>query len=295
MKEVAFGVLLLAHGGSPSWNKDAAAIMKEAEAELAMPVELALGMADTKATQVAADRLKSRGADKIVAVPLFVHSRSEVMDHTRFILGISDKPSVILRDAMASYAAKHKGHAGMGHAHSFSDEPIENDLPLVMTPALDDHPLVAELLLERALALSKDAGKEVVLLVGHGPNDERANDAWLATMRGLASQTRRKGGFAAASAYTIRDDAPEAVRQSAIEKLRARVAKETREGRRVLVVPHLIARGGIEKHVVDALVGLKYEWSGQTLAPHPNLARWVAASAKAGAARRDMRLRKEKS
>ena len=297
MKEIAFGVLLLAHGGSPSWNKDAAKIMREAENELAMPVELALGMADTKATQVAVDQLKKRGADKIVAVPLFVNSRSEVMDQTRFILGLSDKPSAILRDALAGAAKKHAHHAAKGgghHHHSFSEKPIVNELPLVITPALDDHPLVAQVLLERALRLSKDAKKEVLLVVGHGPNDEQANDAWLRTMRALAARARKEGGFAAGAAFTIRDDAPEPVRQAAIEKLRERVAKETREGRRAVVVPLLLARGGIESHIVDALVGLSYAWEGQTLAPHPNLARWVAASARAGAGRKDMRMMKEK-
>lgn len=296
MKEIAFGVLLLAHGGSPSWNRDAEKIMRDAEAELAMPVELTLGMADLKATQVAVEQLKKRGADKIVAVPLFVNSRSEVMDQTRFILGVSAKPSAVLRDALTAAAKKHAHHAakGGGHHHSFSEKPIDNDLPLVFVPALDDHPLVAQVLLERALKLSKDAKKEVLIVIGHGPNDEQANEIWLGAMRKLAGRARREGGFAAGAAYTIRDDAPEPVRQAAVEKLRERVAKETRSGRRAVVVPLLLARGGIESHIVDALVGLKYAWDGATLAPHPNLARWVVESARAGAVRSDMRISKEK-
>jgi hypothetical protein len=110
-------------------------------------------------------------------------------------------------------------------------------------------------------------------------------------MRTLARRIRGKGEFAAASAFTIRDDADEATRQAAIAGLRERVAAETRSGRRVLVVPILLARGGIEAHIVDALVGLKYEWDGATLAPHANLARWVALAARGAAARRAMRIR----
>ncbi|MBI3288696.1 MAG: hypothetical protein HYZ74_04180 [Elusimicrobia bacterium] len=210
-----YGVLLLAHGGDPSWNAEIAALRARTDARV--PTETALGMADTTAMQDAVDRLKARGVGRIVAVPLFVSSRSEVLDQTRYALGLSKKPSEVLRAAFARMGAAHAptrpggggsaAHAHHGHAHAFSTERVRLPLPLVMSPALDDHPLVASILLERARALSRDANKESVVLVAHGPVDDAALPAWTDTLAALCARVRSEGAFREVSYGVLRDDA----------------------------------------------------------------------------------------
>lgn len=263
------GVLLLAHGGDAGWNREVGAV-RDRLAERA-PTELAIGMADRDALQRAVLALQRVNVKRIVAVPLFVHSRSEVLDQTRYLLGLRERPSEILREAMA-----HAVH-GNGRKHSFSSERVAIGVPIAMTAALDDHPLVAEILLERAAKLSRTPGHETVLLVGHGPVDDKANEEWLKTMGRLCEQIKRRGGFKAASAYTLRDDSPPEVQRGAVEQLRQAVAAAGRDGA-AIVLPHLIARGGIETHIVAALSGLSYRWDGRTLLPHPNIARWAEAA-----------------
>ena len=74
--EPAGGILLLAHGGSREWNSEVQSLRDKVNAKV--PVEVALGMADPATLQSALDRLAARGIRRVVAVPLFVHTRSEV-------------------------------------------------------------------------------------------------------------------------------------------------------------------------------------------------------------------------
>lgn len=256
----AVGLLLLAHGGNRDWNREVAKVRDGLEASA--PTEVALGMADPKTIQAAIDKLEKSGVKKIVVVPLFVNSSSEVLEQTRYVLGLREKPSEVMRRAAEHMPKSHRGH------HMFSLERAKTSLPVSMTPALDDHPLVAEILAERARRLSMEPSEETVVLVAHGPVDEAAMSGWDAAMTSLAG---RLTGFKEVAYVSLRDDAPPPVRAAAVQRLRALV--ESRNN--VIIVPLLMARGGIEKKIPAALKGLKYRWDGKTLMPHPNIERWV--------------------
>ncbi len=275
-----YGILLMAHGGTPEWNDTVADIARGLDKQA--PTEAAFGMADADALQAGVDKLAARGVSRIVAVPLFIHSRSEVMDQTRYALGLSTQPSIVLRDALTAMVAHMPPEHMKGAAHHmmmFSLKQVKSRLPLVMTPALDDSPIVAGVLWRRALALSREPRRETVLLVAHGPVDPKANEAWLVTMREEAERVRRAGNFRAAAALTIRDDAAPSVKQAALDALRAAVVDASKGGGRAIVVPYLIARGGIEDHIAQALNGLDYAWDGRTLCPDPAIERWAAETA----------------
>lgn len=272
------GVLLLAHGGGPEWNSEAARIAAALDKQA--PTELALGMADAGEIQGALDRLAAKKVKRVVAVPLFISSRSEVLDQTQYVLGLRDKPSETLKRAMASLppAAMLAMHAAHHGAMPSFDQRAKSAVPVVMTKALDDDPIVAAIALDRAKALSRDPRRETVFLVAHGPVDDKANEAWLATMRRVAESVEKNGRFEGVEVATIRDDSPGPVKQKAIDALRVRVAAASKTGRAV-VIPYLIARGGIEDHIVEALQGLDYAWDAQTLAPDARLAQWAAKRA----------------
>jgi sirohydrochlorin ferrochelatase len=80
------GILLMAHGGKPDWNRTVLAVA--AETNKTMPTEVAFGMADRESLQEGIDKLVARGVTQIVAVPLFVSSHSIVIDSTKYLLGI---------------------------------------------------------------------------------------------------------------------------------------------------------------------------------------------------------------
>ena len=55
---------------------------------------------------------------------------------------------------------------------------------------------------------------------------------------------------------------------------------ERAAGRIALVVPVLIAPGGIEAGILERLAGLKFRYRGHMVGPDPRLADWVARVAR---------------
>lgn len=278
------GVLLLAHGGDPSWDARVHAVAADAGSRY--PVEVALGMASKRTIQEAIDRLEARGVTEIVAVPLFVSSHSSVVAATEYLLGIRAEapPDLAIFARMDHGSGGHGAHETppAAHGHAGADAPaldpttpVRRRVPIRMTRALDDDPLVADILVDRATAISHDPSKEVVVLVAHGPVPDDDNARWLDHMGRLAALVRERIPFARVDYLTVRDDAGEPVRAAAAAELRAVVNRGRSEGRRVLVVPLLLAYGGIEAGIRTRLEGLEFTMSPQALLPDARVARWI--------------------
>ena len=61
--------------------------------------------------------------------------------------------------------------------------PVTTTLPTRMAPALNDHPVVAEILTSRASSISKNAAEEAIVIVAHGPTKDAENQMWLKDMK----------------------------------------------------------------------------------------------------------------
>ncbi len=274
------GILLLAHGGSPEWNARVTDLA--AQVDKTRPTELAFGMATRANIQAAVDRLISRGVTEIVAVPLFVSSWSSVITSTEYLLGLrAEAPA-----ALADYARMNHGQSGAraanshdGHATEDGTRPVVSRVPIRMTPALNDHPLVANILASRARSISHDPTREAVVIVAHGPNEDEDNRRWLADMGRVVERIRSTERFAAIEYLTLRDDAPKPVRDQATAELRDRVQRHARDGRRVLIVPLLISFDGNDKALRERLEGLSYTVPDAALMPDDRLVTWVLAMA----------------
>lgn len=275
------GILLMAHGGSAKWNEEVKRIAEQVDKTI--PVEIAFGMAAKRNIQAAADRLIARGVAEIVAVPLFVSSHSSVITSTEYLLGLRK----VAPAELAAFAKMDHGHGGHD-SHQPADTsfdpttPINSSVPIRIVPALNSHPLVAEILSSRASAISRTPANEVVILVAHGPVSDEENNKWLADMAALASRIDAKHQFKRVEYLTVRDDAPDPIRSNATAELRRVVEKASAEGNRVLIVPLLLSFGGIEEGVKKRLGGLDYTMAGQGLLPDGRLAKWVLASAADG-------------
>lgn len=262
------GILLLAHGGNDAWNENVRNIAREIDRE--QPVEIAFGMAERASIQAAVTRLEARGATEIVAVPLFISSHSSILRSTAFLLGLrTDAPP-----ELAIYAKMAHG-SGAGHAaHSPSDgmQPIETKLPIRMTPALDDHPLLGAIAADRARSISRSPSNESVILVVHGPVPDADNVSWLRDLRAIAGHLK---DYASVDTISLRDDAAKPVRDAATAELRALVTKHRAAEREVLIVPVFLSYGGIEQGLKSRLDGLEYRIPPQGIAPDSRLIEWV--------------------
>jgi sirohydrochlorin ferrochelatase len=259
------GLLLLAHGShaahashgaeSPRnvWNDNVEQLAARMNARL--PTEVAFGMADPETMQDAIDRLQQRGIDDIAVVPLFVSSHSPIIGNFRYILGLQPE---LAKTSMLRELAR-----------------VRSDANFRFAGAMDAHPLISEILLERARAVTDDPSATGVILIAHGPNDEGENRLWLRDMEAHAAFLLEQGGFRSVRFLTHRNDASAEVKDGAREELRQRVAEAAQDGAAV-VVPVLLSAGGIEPQIEADLEGLPHRFA-RPLMPHPNIERWVEA------------------
>ncbi len=295
------GVLILAHGGNhSSWDDTVKNATKELEKEYL--VEVAFGMANPVTMQEAINKLEKQGATKIVVVPLFISSYSPIIRQNEYLLGLREKladPPMMMHHGNG-HNMKNDNHSNhdvhpvsehktVSNHHNNKKEKkelkqLQFTAKIYLTKPLDSHPVVANIIYERILELSKNPLQETVLIVAHGPNDEDDNRLWVKTIDEITDQIRvlqRKKGnnFKQIFGLTVRDDANKDIYEQAKEHLRSLVYQSGKDGD-VIVIPLLLAQGGVEDRLVKRLEGLDYKWSGKTLLPHPDITKFIQQSVK---------------
>lgn len=293
------GVLVLAHGGSESWNQ----LVLDATKSIGKiyPVEIAFGMALPRTIQEGIDKLESKGVNKIVVVPLFISSHSFIIRQTEYLLKkrdvLADPPMVMdhssgdQHGSTNSHGSSHMNHGSNPDAHDQHHGESNEGLSqlnfkseIIMTKALDDHPIIADILYSRIKELSASPANETVIIVGHGPNPEEDNKNWVKSMESLAAQVQqkqKKDGITSRFIFsvTVRDDADKGIYEQAKENLRGLVRQAGKQGD-VIVVPLLLSKGGVEQGFVKRLEGLNYKWNGKTLLPDSKIEEFIEVSVK---------------
>ena len=272
----AQGILLLAHGGSDDWNREVLALADRIDSS--RPVEVAFGMANKRTIQNAVDRLTQRDISRIVAVPLFISSHSSVLRATEYLLGSRNDAPPELQAFARMGARRDSGRADTDPGLDRTTR-VETTVPISVTTALDSHSLVAEILISRAVDVSRTPEDEIVVLVAHGPSSAEDNDLWLDNMRSLAERMHARTRFSRIESLTVRDDAPDPVQSEATAELRAVVEGAVQDGKSVLIVPLLLAYGGIEVGIRRRLEGLPYRMARQALLPDERLGQWILVQA----------------
>ena len=260
-----FGVLVMAHGGSPEWNEDVLAAVEPLQA--IHNIDVAFGMADAATLQSSVERLEARGARRIGVVRLFI-SGDSFRKQTEQILGIApgapQKPPV---------AADHANHAGHGAAHSMEFWKITTNASFRLSDqGLVEASEMGEVLVDRARALSREPRHEDVLILAHGPGDDAENQRWLAHLEARAATVRKTLPFRTVRVETLREDWPEK-RAEAEVRIREFVAAAAKENGRAIVIPFRVQGFGPYAKVLE---GLDYASDGQGLIPDPNVTKWIA-------------------
>ena len=142
------GIMVLGHGDStPGWAEEIIEVVRGAD--LDYPAEVAfLEMVPEHTVDGAIERLEDIGVDTIIVIPLLVSTHHSHGFEIEYELGLREGPS------------------------SSIIKPIQTECDIILTPGMNGHQLIGELLLERALGLSdnndSDPGQEVVVLLVHG-------------------------------------------------------------------------------------------------------------------------------
>jgi sirohydrochlorin ferrochelatase len=245
----------MAPGGTSAWAKTIKKTVKQADLPYPTRIFLGVGNSREEASELQGDvhYLEDKGANTIVVVPLLISSYSELYRQWKYLLGQGVQPGFI----------------------STPPFPLEHHADVQFAEPLSDDPILVEILLERLQDMSEAPAQEVVFIVAHGPNDESDNRQWLQSLQRLADRLKERGKFKSAEGLTLRDAAMPEVRSASIQTLRDRVTAADREGDRVLVVPLVLARGGIENKIDLALKGLDFAFNAKTLLPDHRISQWI--------------------
>src|SRR5690606_12942834 len=166
------------------------------------------------------------------------------------------------------------------------DEASYLEVPRVSAPGagflwaghFDDDPLITAMLLDNARSISETPADEVLILVGHGPEEVDDNVLDLAILEKHAERLRATAGFAEVKLVNLQDDAILPVREKNVRQLRRWVQQAARQGRTPLIVAIASASYGVQQHIRQDLRGLDYRFAEAGLSENPEFPRYVISS-----------------
>lgn len=282
------GILVMAHGGSLVWEDQVLKAVTPLKDRYC--VEVAFGMADPTTMQEAINKLEYQGVTTTVVVPLFISSYSPILRQAEFLLGfrkeLADDPMVMNHADSGNSSDPSHEHNTASTSYTGEEQTVATLDPLVfkskmiLTNCLDADSLVASILFQNLKQYSKQPENETLLLVAHGPNDDADNELWLKSLDSLTKQIiqfqqeEKQASFKSVQFTTVRDDANRKVYKEAREKIRNIVEQGDNEGD-CIVLPLVLAMGGIEKGILKRLEGLHYTWVDLSLLPNENITKFI--------------------
>ncbi|WP_440945046.1 sirohydrochlorin chelatase [Methanosarcina sp. T3] len=251
------GILVVAHGSSEDeWNQPVRDAVEGIDCPY--PVELGfLEFVEGEDIGTAVASLEEQGVEHIITVPIFVASASGHIEEIKYILGISS--SITEEDAIEE---------GL--------EVVSYNAEIEITSALDDHPLVAEILDDRIATVSQQADQEIVILVAHGTSDAEDLAVWKNNLASLGQQLKDDYqfldvdyGFVALGEPNVRD---------VVEAQQAE-----NPGVSIIVMPVMLSEGTFTStkipEVLDGLTYIYPEEGQRSLLPHDKISLLIVARA----------------
>lgn len=249
------GVLILSHGVGENSDR----MMKEALSPVSerWPTAIGFGMAMMQSAhlQSAVADLQERGVKTIVLVPSGTTTEYNTLTRQwKYIFDLDDEEATYL------------------------DVPkVQADTTFVMTSHFADHELITEIIYDHAKEVSENPENEVVIIVGHGPEDVEDNGPDLEILQVHVDRIAAKNEFADVKIINLQDDAIPAIRESNVRKLRRWVKQANKKGQTPVVVAMAAASHGVQTHIRQDLRGLDYVFADRGMSENPKYVEWIAS------------------
>ena len=257
------GILAIAHGStSESW----CAPIRDAVENVSWQYPIELGFLEkvpNETINIAVDKLDEENVTKIIAVPMFISSSSGHIAEIEYILGLRDTPP--------------EGEEGLVQVNTTAE--------IVLTSAMDNHSLIAQILTDRATEWCVNATNETVVIVAHGTSTNETQFAgWNATLASLAGKVKLM--LRHSKNVSIEDVRYSFVKVNATlhPELEVRtVVEDVSTTSYPIVVPLFISEGYYtNKKIPKLLKNLSYaypEKGKRALTPHDNVPNWIEVTA----------------
>ncbi|MFA9559729.1 sirohydrochlorin chelatase [Evansella sp. AB-rgal1] len=239
------GILVVAHG---SRNSRWVEFIEQSISNLEINIPITVGYLELVEGRSISDgvrRLEKQDVEQIYVIPFFVSSGSTHLDEIKYSLGVTEEPI------------------------------LETDLPLVHPQAeiiwgnaMDDHPLILEVLQERIKELSKNPKEESLLLVAHGSDRAYFQPFWEETLQKMVDHFTTIFGFSKAGFGTI---LPPTISTEATKL-------SDNGGKNIVAVPVFLSEGFYtSKKIPEKLEGIPHFYNGKSYLPHPLVSSWLQA------------------
>jgi hypothetical protein len=249
------GVLVLSHGVGE--NSDL--ILRKAYEPMAKkrPTAIGFGMSMMGAThlQSAVDDLVAHGARKIVLLDEGTTTEyNTITRQWQYIFGVRDN---------STYLPVTR---------------VKAPVKFIWAGHFNDSPIITQILYDHAKEVSRNAANELLVIVGHGPEDVSDNGPDLKILQPHVERIKARKEFADVRIINIQDDALKPIRESNVRTLRRWIEQATRQGQRVIVVAIAAASYGVQTHIKQDLRGLQYTFAEKGLAEHPRFIEWAESA-----------------
>jgi len=245
------GILALAHGytdeGNVQWMEKFDSVSET------YPTAYGLGMAmmGGEHIQRAIDGLEAAGAKTILVLRTETGEANSLVYQWEYIFGRRDE---------ASYLAGQR---------------VTTNADIIWGPSPTAHPIMADIMLDHARALSSNPENELVMIMGHGAMTKKENDMDLEILSKHAAQIKDKGGFQDVKYWNVQDDLPPDGRAANVTKIRAMIQEAKDQGRDVIVVTNVLTQSGVMGRLKADADGLGAKFSDRGLMQNPLFSEWI--------------------
>ena len=249
------GVLILSHGVGENSDRMLIEALEPVSTKWPTAVGFGMAMMQSAYLQSAVDDLIERGAETIILVPNGTTTPYNTLTRQwKYIFDIDNEE--------ATYLEVPK---------------VTADTKFVMTEHFEDSPLITDILYDHVKEVSQNPINEVVIIVGHGPEDIEDNEPDLEILSTHVDRIAAKNEFADVKIINLQDDAIPPIRESNVRKLRKWIKKADSKGQDVIVVAIAAASHGVQSHIRNDLRGLNYTFADKGMSEHPKYVQWIAS------------------
>jgi len=218
-------------------------------------------------------------------------SDSPAMDDLRYLFGlrsepVSDRPDARQKEMKAPHAAGKSALVLPPDGRRLKR--LECRVPLVLAATIDKSPVLAEILADRAKALSREPARESLVLVGYAPRSDAALTTWKASAQAIAEQVRAKAGLRRAVAVGVREGVRYGQQDKDRKELHETFRTLTTAGR-VIIVPLAPDGSRVERLLKRDLGNTAYRWDGKGVLGDKRLLDWVRSAAETASKLPDVR------
>lgn len=247
------GVIVLAHGAGEPGDTFFANSLEGLAAEYPTTIGFGMAMMSGDHLQSAVDNLQKAGAKSAVVVPAALSASGSVYAQWAYYFGERDE---------AAYLPAPQ---------------IKPGIPVTLGQPQTRHQLITDMLVDHAKEISEDPANELLIIIGHGPEDYDNNVLELDVLDTHTKRIQKMDMFADVRAYNLQDDAPKHIRDNNVAVMRSWIDNANAFGKRVIMVGYLLSTRGIQANIGKDFEGLDYTFNEKGLSSHPKFTQWIEA------------------